>query len=125
MRIHNVLGTIQISHAAVSKIIGKAAAATSGIASMSTGLVEGIANKLSGNSLQNGIELKADESKLEISLSIVIRYGVRMHEVCRELQRNVRETVESMTGLTIQTVNVKVQGIATVDGQRQNNLLPT
>ncbi|AET58928.1 hypothetical protein HPL003_10845 [Paenibacillus terrae HPL-003] len=112
MLIQNVLGSIAISKDAISKIIGKTATATMGIASMSTGVVEGITNKLSGKSLQNGIELHVTESGLDVDLSIVVHYGTRMYDVGRELQKNVREAIEKYTGLSIRIINVKVQGIS-------------
>ncbi|MEK4510085.1 Asp23/Gls24 family envelope stress response protein [Paenibacillus anaericanus] len=112
MLIQNVLGSIVISKDAISKIIGKTTTATMGIASMSSGVVKGITNKLSGKSLQNGIELHMTESGLDVNLSIVIHYGARIYDVCRELQRNVRKSIEKYTGLSIGIINVKVQGIS-------------
>lgn len=112
MLIQNVLGKINISHDAISKIVGKTASATSGIAAMATGVVEGITKKLSGKSLQNGIELKIVEAKLEIDLKIIVYYGVKMQDVCSDLQQNVRGAIETLTGLSIHAVNVRVQGIA-------------
>ncbi|SFE23184.1 Uncharacterized conserved protein YloU, alkaline shock protein (Asp23) family [Paenibacillus algorifonticola] len=112
MLIQGVLGKITISKEVVSKIIGKTAIATAGVASMSTGLVEGLAQKLTGNSLIGGIELKKADTGLDINLSIVVHYGIKMQEVCMELQRNVREAVEMFTGITIGSIHIKVHGIS-------------
>ncbi|PQP81301.1 Asp23/Gls24 family envelope stress response protein [Paenibacillus sp. PCH8] len=112
MSIQNILGKIQISDDVISKIVGKIANTTSEISSMSTGLVEGITKKWSGKSLQNGIAIRKVETRLEINLKVVVRYGTKVHEVCRELQNNVRVHVEQLTGLTIDTVNVIVEGIS-------------
>ncbi|WP_440119309.1 Asp23/Gls24 family envelope stress response protein [Paenibacillus sp. QZ-Y1] len=112
MLIQNVLGSIQISDDVISKIVGKIVSTTSEISSMSTGLVEAITKKWSGKSLQNGIAIRNVESRLEINLKVVVHYGTKAHEVCRELQHNVRVHVEHLTGLTIDTVNVIVEGIS-------------
>lgn len=112
MSIQNVLGKIQISDDVISKIVGKIANTTSEISSTSTGFVEGITKKWSGKSLQNGIAIRNIESRLEIDLKVVVRYGAKVHEVCRELQNNVRVHVERLTGLSIETVNVIVEGIS-------------
>ncbi|MHA6531271.1 Asp23/Gls24 family envelope stress response protein [Paenibacillus sp. BAC0078] len=109
MLIQNMLGSITISKEVVTKIIGTAAAGTSGIASMSTGMVEEITRKLSGTALQSGIELSSTESGLDINLRIVVHYGARMNEVCKELQMNVREAVEKLAGLSARSVNVRVE----------------
>ncbi|MEK4368800.1 hypothetical protein BK124_05440 [Paenibacillus amylolyticus] len=112
MSIQNVLGKIQISDDVISKIVGKIANTTSEISSMSTGLIEGVTKKWSGKSLQNGIDIRKVESRLEINVKVVICYGTKVHEVCRELQNNVRLHVEQLTGLTIDTVNVIVEGLS-------------
>ncbi|RPK30819.1 Asp23/Gls24 family envelope stress response protein [Paenibacillus xylanexedens] len=112
MSIQNVLGKIQISDDVISKIVGKIANTTSEISSMSTGLIEGVTKKWSGKSLQNGIDIRKVESRLEINLKVVVCYGTKVHEVCRELQHNVRLHVEQLTGLTIGTVNVIVEGLS-------------
>ncbi|WFR61386.1 Asp23/Gls24 family envelope stress response protein [Paenibacillus amylolyticus] len=112
MSIQHVLGKIQISDDVISKIVGKIANTSSEISSMSTGFVEGLTKKWSGKSLQNGIAIRNVESRLEINLKVVVRYGSKVHEVCRELQNNVRLHVEQLTGLTIDAVNVIVEGIS-------------
>ncbi|MHA7963823.1 Asp23/Gls24 family envelope stress response protein [Paenibacillus sp. CAU 1782] len=68
MRLQNVMGSTHISTIVLSKLVGMAAKMTGGIASMPTSWLEGISNKLSGGSLQNGIELKVDQSSLEINI---------------------------------------------------------
>ncbi|GGG05397.1 hypothetical protein GCM10010912_57600 [Paenibacillus albidus] len=112
MLIRSVLGNITFSKAVVSKIISKTVIATAGVAAMSTGLIKGLAQKVTGNSLMSGIELTTDDTGLNISLSITVHYGVRMQEVCKELQQNIRASLEKFTGLPIDVIHVKVEGIA-------------
>ncbi len=112
MKLQTVAGSTHISTVVLSKLVGMAAKMTGGIASMPTSWLEGITNKLSGGSLQNGIALKVDRSTLEINIKIVVKYGVKIQEVCRELKHNVKETVEHLTGLTIEVINIRVEGIS-------------
>ena len=111
MLIQNVLGKTTFSKEVVSKIIDKTISMTEGIASMSTGIVESLAQKLTGNRIYNGIELEEQDTGLEIQLSIIVQYGIRMQEVCRDLQENVRAAVENFTGLPIGTIRIKIEGI--------------
>ncbi|MFS8514309.1 MAG: Asp23/Gls24 family envelope stress response protein, partial [Planifilum fulgidum] len=46
-----------------------------------------------------------------IDLRVIINYGEKIHEVARQLQQNVKEAVETMTGLRVVEVNVKVEGV--------------
>ncbi|MCG7376429.1 Asp23/Gls24 family envelope stress response protein [Paenibacillus sp. ACRSA] len=111
MLIQNVLGKTTFSKEVVSKIIGKTVSMTEGIGSLSTGIVESLAQKLTGKRIYNGIELREQDTGLDIQLSVIVRYGIRMQEVCRDLQENVRAAVENFTGLPISTIHIKIEGI--------------
>ncbi|NUU76631.1 Asp23/Gls24 family envelope stress response protein [Paenibacillus xylanilyticus] len=105
------IGAIHISNDVVSKIVGMAAQATSGISSMSVGLTEGIAKSISGKSLQKGIDVEVKEDQASIQLRINVQYGFRMHQVCQELQHNVQQAVEQLTGIMVKEIKVHVVGV--------------
>ncbi|MFS0869416.1 Asp23/Gls24 family envelope stress response protein [Paenibacillus xylanilyticus] len=109
---HSVqIGAIHISNDVVSKIVGMAAQATSGISSMSVGLTEGIAKSISGKSLQKGIDVEVKEDQASIQLRINVQYGFRMQQVCQELQHNVQQAVEQLTGIMVKEIKVHVVGV--------------
>ncbi|WP_410768833.1 Asp23/Gls24 family envelope stress response protein [Fontibacillus sp. BL9] len=112
MFIENPMGKIKISKEVIYKIVGKAVISTSGIAKMSSGIVEGLANWINGKSVQNGIELKEADRGLDIRLSVVIQYRTKISDVLQALQNNVREAVAGVTGLNIGSINVIVEGIS-------------
>lgn len=105
-------GLIRISDDVVATIAGLAALETPGIAAMSGGMSEGLAKKLSGKNVQKGVSVEVGQLEAAIDLRVIVTYGSKVHEVCRELQQNVREAVENMTGLNVVEVNVKVDGVA-------------
>jgi uncharacterized alkaline shock family protein YloU len=105
-------GLIRISDDVVSTIAGLAALETSGIAAMSGGISEGLAKRLSGKNVQRGVSVEVGQVEAAIDLRVIVSYGSRIQVVCRELQENVKEAVENMTGLTVVEVNVKVEGVA-------------
>ncbi|WP_440119177.1 Asp23/Gls24 family envelope stress response protein [Paenibacillus sp. QZ-Y1] len=105
------IGTIHISNDVLSKIVGMAAQATRGISSMSVGLTEGIAKSISGKSLQKGIDVHIKDDQASIQLRINVQYGSKMHEVCRELQYNVRQAVEQLAGIMVNEIKVHVVGV--------------
>jgi len=108
-------GNIKISNDVVGKIAGMAALETPGIAAMSGGLSEGWAKRLSGKNVQKGVSVEVGQLEAAIDLRIIVIYETPIHEVSRILQQNVREAVESMTGLRVVEVNVKVEGVAFKD----------
>jgi uncharacterized alkaline shock family protein YloU len=105
-------GIIRISDDVVATIAGLAALETPGIAAMSGGISEGLAKRLSGKNAQKGVSVEVGQLEAAIDLRIIVHYGIPIQEVCRQLQLNVRESVENMTGLQVVEVNVKVEGVA-------------
>jgi uncharacterized alkaline shock family protein YloU len=105
-------GNIRISDDVVATIAGLAAIETPGIAAMSGGISEGLAKRLSGKNVQKGVSVEVGQVEAAIDLRVVVNYGCRIHEVCKDLQTNVREAVENMTSLSVVEVNVKVEGVA-------------
>lgn len=79
---------------------------------MSGGISEGLAKRLSGKNVQKGISVEVGQLEAAIDLRVIVHYGTQIQDVCRELQLNVREAVENMTGLRVVEVNVKVEGVA-------------
>lgn len=105
-------GLIRISDDVVATIAGLAALETPGIAAMSGGISEGLAKKLSGRNVQKGVSVEVGQLEAAIDLRVIVNYGSKIHEVCRDLQSNVKDTIINMTGLNVVEVNVKVEGVA-------------
>lgn len=105
-------GMIRISDDVVATIAGLAALETAGVAAMSGGISEGLAKRLSGKQVQRGVSVEVGQLEAAIDLRIIVQYGSKIHKVCRELQENVKEAVENMTGLTVVEINIKVEGVA-------------
>ncbi|QKG85197.1 Asp23/Gls24 family envelope stress response protein [Kroppenstedtia pulmonis] len=104
-------GAIRIADDVVAVIAGLAAVKTKGVSSMSAGITEGWAKRVSGKNLTRGVSVEVGQVETAISLRVIVEFGVKIHEVSRQLQMNVKEAVESMTGLSVVEVNVKVEGV--------------
>lgn len=110
-------GTIRIADDVVAVIAGLAATKTDGIASMSGGITEGWAKRVSGRNVTRGVSVEVGQVETAIDLRVIVHYGVKINEVSRALQQNVKEAVETMTGLQVVEVNVKVEGVEIKDGE--------
>ncbi|AMA72458.1 MULTISPECIES: Asp23/Gls24 family envelope stress response protein [Aneurinibacillus] len=104
-------GVVRIADDVVAVIAGIAASETEGIAGMSGGITEGLARRVSGKNVQKGVSVEVGEFEAAIDLRVIVSYGSKIDEVCRNLQQNVKDAVESMTGLRVVEVNVKVEGV--------------
>lgn len=58
-----------------------------------------------------GIRVEMKDNLVNIDMAVVMRYGCKIHEAARDMQKRVRDAVEDMTGLEVLNVNVSVLGI--------------
>ena len=104
-------GAIKIANEVVAIIAGLAATEVEGVAGMSGGFAGDIAEMLGRNNLSKGVEVEVGDEETTIDLFIVVEYGSRIPDVAWNIQDNVQEAIESMTGLEVLAVNVHVQGV--------------
>ncbi|MFA6850569.1 MAG: Asp23/Gls24 family envelope stress response protein [Selenomonadaceae bacterium] len=112
---NNSLGSIRIADEVVSIIAGLAATEVDGIAGMSGGLVGGIAEMLGKKNFAKGVKVEVGEREAAVDLYIIVKYGVRIPDVALAVQENVKQAIETMTGLTVVEVNIHVQGVGFPD----------
>lgn len=105
---------IQISNDVIAVIAGVAVSEVQGVSSMAGGFAGGISEVLSGKkNLAKGIKVDKEENKVKIDVNIIVEYGTRIPDIAFEIQNRVKTSVENMTGLKVEEVNVHVQGVNT------------
>ncbi|QUH26642.1 Asp23/Gls24 family envelope stress response protein [Serpentinicella alkaliphila] len=104
-------GEVKIASEVVATIVGLAALEVKGVAGMSGGLANGIAEKLGKKSLSKGVKLEIKEKEVIIDLYIIVDYGTKIPDISWEIQNNVIKVVETMIGLKAMNVNIHVQGV--------------
>ena len=105
---------IQISSDVVAVIAGVAVSEVQGVSGMSGGFAGGITEVLSGKkNLAKGIKVDIEGDIAKIDVNIIVEYGSRIPDVAFEIQNRVKKSVENMTGLKVEEVNVHVQGVNT------------
>jgi uncharacterized alkaline shock family protein YloU len=105
------LGVVTIADEVVSIIAGMAASEVEGVASMSGGIGGGIAEALGRKNVTRGVKVEVGVEEAKIDIFIIAKYGERIPDVAWDIQEGVKKAVETMTGLTVTTVNIHVQGI--------------
>jgi uncharacterized alkaline shock family protein YloU len=103
---------IKIADEVVAVIAGIAATEVKGVAGMAGGIVGGITERLGLKNLQRGVKVEVGTREAALDLYVIVEYGARIPEVAQTVQENVRQAVETMTGLKVVQVNVHVQGVA-------------
>lgn len=105
---------IQISNDVIAVIAGVAVSEVQGVASMAGSFAGGITEVLSGKkNLAKGIKVDKENENVKIDVNIIVEYGTRIPDIAFEIQNRVKTSVETMTGLKVEEVNVHVQGVNT------------
>jgi len=104
-------GTVKIANEVVAIIAGLASTEVEGVAGMSGGITGGISDMLGMKNLSKGVKVEVGEKECAIDIFVIVEYGSRISEVALRVQENVKEAVETMTGLNVIEVNVNVQGV--------------
>ena len=104
-------GTVKISNEVIGVIANLAITEVDGIIGLASSFAEGFANIIAKKGLHKGIKISMNEDKAIIDLSVLVAYGVKIHEVCAKAQESVKKSVETMTGIDVESVNIYVQDV--------------
>lgn len=113
-------GTVSFATDVVATIAGLAATEVEGVASMSSP-ASGLADMFSRKTTRNftkGVRIDLDDNQVTADITIVVEYGSPVPDVARGIQENVKKDIETMTGLTVRSVDVHVSGISFEREQR-------
>jgi len=104
-------GNIKISDEVISTIATIAVSEVSGVHGMGGTLAGDIVEKFGKKTMTKGVKVTLESDEVVLDLNVVLKYGVRIPEIAWNIQENVKKSVESMTGLTVTKVNVRIVGI--------------
>ena len=120
----STIGIVKISDEVVSVIAEIAADEIQGIVEVPHGVSSNISQILKGKKASSGKSVKVtlEEDKAIIDLNVAVEYGIKIPEVVGAVLENVKITVEYMTGLKVDKVNVNVQNIYVPKQEQQEAL---
>ena len=91
------------------------------IVSVATTEVEGISGIVGASSMTGiigkgrtprGVRVDMDGDDVTVDVSVTVDYGMPIQKVGRNAQENVRKSIESMTGLHVEKVDLHVVGVS-------------
>ncbi len=109
--INNEFGTIRIADEVVATVAGLAAVEVEGVSSMSGGWGTDLVEKLGKKNFGKGIKVEVINDETKIDIYLVIDFGYPIPQVAADVQREVKQAVETMTGLNVTVVNVHIVGV--------------
>ncbi len=109
-------GNILVDSDVIATYAGSVAVGCFGIVGMSAyNMKDGLFHILKKDSLKHGINVKIENNKISLTLHCIVSYGVSILTVSENLIESVRYKVEQFTGLTVEHIEVVVEGIRVID----------
>jgi uncharacterized alkaline shock family protein YloU len=104
-------GDIKISDSVVVSIERMTAYEIDGVDSLSGNLTNEIVAKFGIKNNSKGVKLEINQGSVIADIYVNVVYGFSIPDVSAKVQEKVKQAIESMTGLTVVGVNVRVVGI--------------
>ena len=108
---HTGIGEVQIANEVVASIAGISASEVEGVDSMAGGLAGELAGKFGAKNLSKGVKVEVADIAM-VELAINMKYGYSIPKTCKQVQEKVMQAINSMTGLTVKQVNVRIAGVS-------------
>jgi len=105
-------GNVKISADVISTIAAIAAEEVPGVYGMYSSLPGVIAEKLGTKKIQSkGVKVELSDGNVSADVYIIVKYGVKVRDVAVSVQENVKNNIETMTGMNVLAVNVRIEGV--------------
>ena len=105
------VGDVRIADEVVAIIAGLATTEVEGVSSMAGNITNEIVSKLGMKNLSKGILVEVMENEVKVEVAINIAYGYSIPEVSAKVQDKVKSAIETMTGLSVATINVRIASV--------------
>ena len=108
-------GQITYANEVIETIVSVATTEVEGISGIAgaSGSISGILGKgKSSRSVSRGVRVDMNGDDVNVDVSVTVDYGMPIQKVGRNAQENVRKSIESMTGLHVDKVDLHVVGVS-------------
>lgn len=108
----NIFGKITVSPRLIAQVAGTVAESCYGVVGMAAkNKADGIVSLLYGENKTRGIKVAKSDGGAVVELHVVVEFGINIQSVCKSIASRVRYTLESVTGVPVKSVNIRVEGI--------------
>ncbi len=115
--IHNdgTIGDVHISDEVVTVIAGLAATEVKGVDSLFGDIKNETVAKQHIRHLAKGCKIAVNDGKVNVNLVINVLYGYNIPELTETVQERVSSAIETMTGLDVEDVTIRIAGVIVPD----------
>ena len=100
-------GQITYANEVISTIVSVATTEVDGISA-----IAGSNGLLGKGKMSRGVRVDMDGEDVSVDVSVTVDYGMPIQKVGRSAKENVRKSIESMTGLHVEKVDLHVVGVS-------------
>lgn len=105
------IGEVKISSDVVAVIAAIAATEVKGVSSMVGNMTNELIGKFGVKNLSKGVKVVMNECLVWVDITLNVKYGCSIPVTCRQVQDKVKSAIETMTGLEVEEVNVRIAGV--------------
>jgi uncharacterized alkaline shock family protein YloU len=107
------VGSVQIADEVIAIIAGLAAREVDGVASIEDRSANELAGKLGMKTAPRGVKVTVMDTSVSCDIALNLKYGCNIPELALNVQEQVKNAIENMTGLSVIDVNIRIAGIVT------------
>lgn len=113
VKIKTRFGTVDIDNNVIANVVGGAATDNYGVVGMASRnqLRDNVNTILNRENYFKGVVVKQHDNEIEVNVYIIVAYGNKISEVSKNVQAKVKYNLQSMLGVSANSVNVIIQGV--------------
>ncbi len=105
-------GNINIDDQVIVGYITEEIQKIKGVSRMVSSISDSFSMNIFGrDSGMNGIRISRDDNNITIAIHIIVYYGYNIPQVSYEIQSAIKSAIDGFTGLTVDAVNISIEGI--------------
>lgn len=105
-------GKIMIEDQVIVSYVAEEIKKIDGVSRMIGGITESFSKNILGRESSNqGVKISRDGNNITITVHVVVYYGVNIPQISYDIQSAVKSSVEAFTGMTVDAVNIGIEGI--------------
>lgn len=105
------IGTVRIADDVVATIIAYASREVDGVAGLQGSTGDGWLKKAGYRRPTSGVRVEMENGNVRADISMIMDYGYNIPATSSKVQAKVKQSVENMTGLHVEDINVRIAGI--------------
>ncbi|WP_141431227.1 Asp23/Gls24 family envelope stress response protein [Bacillus sp. 03113] len=113
IELKTAFGQIDISNEVIAILAGGAAVDCYGIVGMASKnqIKDGLTDILRKENFTRGVIVRQEGEEVHIDMYIIVSYGTKISEIAHNVQSKVKYTLNKTVGLSVESVNIFVQGV--------------